>query len=185
MLGNTQRNTLLSISKNHKIAYNPGNNGQIQEYDFVEGQFVGIREHKAASNGRDIAYYDILLRDDTEVYDLSAAKDSGVARSIINSLATLGNFQNVVITIKPYAKTAADGKVYTNVAMRANGEKMNWLFEAKDLSPEMLEKLVKKLNALVGYTGGTPGGAPVAPSQAAYQGEPDPTDEPEEDMPEY
>ena len=181
MLGNTQRNTLLHISKNHKIAYNPGDGATIQEYDFVEGQFVGIREHKAAANGRDNYYYDILLRDDTEVYDLSVGKDGSVARSIINTLATLDNFQNVVITIRPYPKTTTDGKVFTNVAMRANGEKMSWLLDAKDLSAERLEKLVKKLNAAVGYTGGTPGGAPAAPAQSAYQEEP----APDEDMPEY
>jgi len=136
-LGVKQRKTYLNI-KDGKIALKQPN-GELALYDSIEGSLVGLRKQPRAFKGETVIYWYIDLQDeDGETYSLSLHYNSGVAKAILNSLAsadTLGR-----IKIETYLKNE-----FTKTLVYNNGEKLSWKYA--ELPPlEILEvggKIIK------------------------------------------
>lgn len=139
-LGNNQRSNFIGIAQG-KITYRPSKDAPRQEFDYVEGQIKKITKRSATINGERMEFYDILIQASKESYVLSIPVESSVSRSIINSLMSVNDFSGKIIRINPYVKTVGDS-VYTNVAIRANGEKVDWF--RKDMPKPKVVRVNKK-----------------------------------------
>lgn len=99
-------------------------NGSETIYDYVEGHLKNITIVIREFNREKLKFWNIELLDSSgELYVLSVNYSSGVAKSILNSLAFIeGEIENVRIT--PYLK---DG--YTKAVVHHNGEKLKWKYD--------------------------------------------------------
>lgn len=119
-LGMRQRKTYLNI-KDGKIAVKKPDGAQAL-YDFIEGSLTGITKQPREFKGETVLYwYFDLEGEGGETYSLGLHYNSGVAKSILNSLAsadTLGR-----IKIETYQKDE-----YTKASVYNNGEKLSWKY---------------------------------------------------------
>lgn len=128
-LGNNERKYFLGIA-NGKVTYRPAKDAEVQTFDFVEGRITGISRRDATINGKPMKFYEFSIENGGEKYVLSLLMDSSVARGIILPLASVQNFAGLSFRISPWLKDA-----YTNVSVYANGQKLNWGIDPKDLPP--------------------------------------------------
>lgn len=119
-LGVKQKKTYLNI-KDGKIAVRRPDGAQAL-YDYIEGSLTGIKKQPRAFKGETVTYwYFDLEGDGGETYSLGLHYNSGVAKAILNSLAsadTLGR-----IKIETYLKND-----FTKTLVYNNGEKLNWKY---------------------------------------------------------
>ena len=128
-LGNNERKIYLGIA-NGKITYRPGRDMERQLFDFVEGKMREIRRRDATINNAPVKFYDFIIENGADTYALSVPVDSGIARGIILPLMSVGNFSDTMIRVSPWLKDT-----YTNVSVYANGQKLNWGIDPKELPP--------------------------------------------------
>lgn len=102
-----------------------------KEFRGITGELAGIAERSATVNGIPTTFVDITLRDGSEEYVLSFNKQNSVFESIVMSLATIPSFKGHVVSITPWL-TQKDGKAFTNVSVKVDGEKTAWAVEPKD-----------------------------------------------------
>ena len=134
-LTNNERKAFLGI-KLGKITYRPGKDAEPETYDNLSGVLKSITKREATINDTSMLFYDFIMENSGKIFDLSIPVGSGVARSIILSLASIKDFNGQTIRISPYLK---DGK-YTNVSVYSNGERQHWVCEPNEVPA------VKKIN---------------------------------------
>ena len=128
-LGNRERKFFLGIAEG-KITYRPNKDSEKTTYDFVEGRITGISRRDATINDKNIKFYEIGIENGGNNFVLSVPMDGSVARGIILQLASVQNFAGTTVRISPWLKDT-----YTNVSVYANGQKLNWAIDPKDLPP--------------------------------------------------
>lgn len=119
-LGVKQSKTYLNI-KEGKIVHKQSS-GEEAMYDFIEGTLIGISKKDREFKGETVVYWYIDLKTESgEIYSLALTYSSGVAKGILNSLAsteTLG-----MIRIETYL--SGD---FTKVVVYNNSEKLAWRY---------------------------------------------------------
>lgn len=194
-LGNNQRSKFIGIA-NGKVTYRPSKDAERQEFDYVEGHIQKITKRDATINGEKVPFYDILIKTTNDSFVLSVPAENGISRSIINSLMSIQDFAGKVVRINPYVKTVGES-VYTNVAVRVNGEKVDWakadmpkpkqvrvgskvLNDYSEID-EIIEGFVAEINTRLAAANGGNDGSPVVD----YESDNDPryAPEPGDDLP--
>lgn len=137
-LGNNERKCFLGIAQG-KITYRPGRDAERQLFDFVEGTVKEILRRDATINGEPIKFYDFIIQNGSDTYALSVPINSGPARDIVLRLASIENFSGQTIRFSPWLKDT-----YTNVALYANGKKLDWGVDPKALPPINRVKVGRK-----------------------------------------
>lgn len=133
-LGIKHKKTYLSIKDGKITLKRP--DGEKALYDSIEGSLVGISKQRREFNGEPVIYWYIDLRDESgELYSLSLPYSSGVAKAILNSLASVESFGN--IKIETYLKGE-----FTKTQVYNNGEKLSWKY--RELPPVETIKLGEK-----------------------------------------
>lgn len=128
MLGNkSNRKTQFLGIKDGKIILKTNEN-TLEKFDFVEGHLVDVRKRTKDLPEKNTVMHllDFHIEDPSEntLYILSVLENSSPARSIILSLASVGNFVDNVVNINPYP--SRDGK-YTNISVKVNNQKVAWV----------------------------------------------------------
>lgn len=94
-----------------------------QTYDYVEGILAGVTKKDREFNGEQIPYWYIDLIDPSggDVYSLGIHYNSGVAKSILNALASAQSPRKV--RIETYQKGD-----FTKAVVYNNGERLSWKY---------------------------------------------------------
>lgn len=135
-LGVSERSVFLNI-KNSKIMLKTKDGGE-SFYNYISGKLVKIKERAQEINGNTIVFYDFHIENGDVKYKLSTIKSSSNSRSIINCLMSVDNLAIAEIKIAPYENKNG----YTNIAVYANGQKVDWLVPAEKL-PRVEEVVLK------------------------------------------
>jgi hypothetical protein len=92
-------------------------------FEYVEGYLRGIEIKDRDFRGEVIKYWYINLESQSgELYSLALSYNSGVAKSLFNSLASSTDFSKEV-RIKPYLSGA-----FTKVVTYLGGDKLSWKY---------------------------------------------------------
>ncbi len=120
-LGNLKKTTYISVKDGRLVTKDE--TGQESTHDYLEGTLVDITTRTKEFGREKVTSYLIEFHDEAgERLILSIGEKSGVARSVLNSLASVsGNFGKVRIVA--YVK---DG--YSKVAVYNNGERLAWKY---------------------------------------------------------
>lgn len=120
-LGNIKKTTYISVKDGRLVTKDES--GQETTHDYLEGSLVDIATRAKEFGREKVTSYLIEFHDETgERLILSVGEKSGVARAVLNSLASAsGNFGK--IRILTYVK---DG--YSKVAVYNNGERLAWKY---------------------------------------------------------
>lgn len=120
-LGTKQNRTFLNIREGRIIKR--GRDGQEQTYDYVEGYLGGIYKREREFKGERLEYWYFDLQDPNggEIYSLSVHYSSGVAKSIINALASADELGLVRLEVYQSGD-------YTKSVVYNNGQKMAWKY---------------------------------------------------------
>ena len=106
--------------KNGKIIYKDRESGNEYQFKNITGIITGISSHTVTFNNsqQPTDFFDITIKAEDTVYVLSVVKDSGAARQIINSLASVKDFSHTLV-IEPWLSSAKSNgeKPYTNVSV--------------------------------------------------------------------
>lgn len=103
--------------------------GVKRTFSYVEGQLLSIYTKERMYNGEAVLKWFIDLTDDGDLYSISFPYNSGTFKSIVLALASDQDLTtSTAVRIEPYLK-----KNFTNVVVRANGVKLDWV--TKDLPP--------------------------------------------------
>ena len=118
-LGKTEKVTYVSIKEGRLVTKDA--TGAEQLHDYLEGSLVDLTRKEKEFGGEKVTQYQFEFKDDKgERYILSTGEKGGVARALINSLASMqGKTGN--LRIVPYAK---DG--FSKVLLYQNGERLDW-----------------------------------------------------------
>lgn len=101
-----------------------------ETYTDVEGHLKDIIIRNAEIKGVPTPFMDLIIEDGADTYNLSVQLNSGVARSIILSLASVQNFIGNTVRINPYL--SKDGE-HTNIAVYVNNQKVSWVVEPSQI----------------------------------------------------
>ena len=120
-LGNLKKTTYVSVKDGRLVTKNEG--GQEATHDYLEGTLVDITTRTKEFGREKVTSYLIEFHDEAgERLILSVGEKSGVARSVLNSLASVnGNLGKVRIVA--YVK---DG--YSKVVVYNNGNRLAWKY---------------------------------------------------------
>lgn len=161
-LGVKQGKSYLNI-KEGKIVHRTAT-GQEALYDFIEGYLVDITKRDRDFKGETVVYWYFDIQTETgEIYSLSLHYSSGVAKAILNSLASIDGSPGM-IRIETYQ--SGD---FTKTTVYNNGQRLNWKYselppveEVKlgdktvkddskrmELFNQMAQEIVTKLNRLI------------------------------------
>jgi hypothetical protein len=135
-LGIKQNKTYLTIKDGKLNCKNA--RGGMSKYDYVEGILVGIeKKERIFDNGEAVPYWYFDIQESKgELYSLALSYNSGVAKSILNSLASVDGYG--IIRIETYSK---DG--FNKVVVYNNGVRLNWKYT--DLPPAEEVKVGDKI----------------------------------------
>ena len=122
--------------KNGKIIYKDRESGNEYQFKNITGIITGISSHTVTFNNsqQPTDFFDITIKAEDTVYVLSVVKDSGAARQIINSLASVKDFSHTLV-IEPWLSSAKSNgeKPYTNVSVYVdspiNENRLKWAIE--------------------------------------------------------
>jgi hypothetical protein len=118
-LGKLEKATYVSIKDGRLITKSAG--GEDQSHDYLEGRLIDLKRKEKEFGGEKVTQYHFEFKDDEgELYILSTGERGGVARSLINSLASMQGREGV-LRVVAYAK---DG--YSKVRLYQNGEPLDW-----------------------------------------------------------
>lgn len=137
-LGVKQGKTYLNI-KEGKIVHR-SSTGQEALYDYVEGSLIEISKRDRNFNGETVVYWYFDIQTGAgEIYSLSTYYTSGVAKAILNSLASIDGSPGK-IKIETYQSGG-----FTKIVVYNNGERLSWKYP--ELPPieevKVGDKLVK------------------------------------------
>lgn len=143
MLGHREQKHYLNIARGKIVRRSDKGT---ETFDFVEGLLLGISKRDREFNGEKVPYWYLDLSDPRsgEVYTLGVRASSGVWRSIILSLGSLGNPASKPIRIEPYKVGGFD-----RVSVYTGEDRLPWL---QDLPPveerdQVFESIVNNLNS--------------------------------------
>ena len=138
-LGNNQHRTYAGVS-NGKIIIRPGKDQEPILFDHIEGYIKDIKKSDRTVKNKPTTFIDITLSDGKgEEAVLSLYADSGSTRTLLLALGSVNDF-NQKVRINAFPRVAEGGTVYTNVALRINGEKVPWCTE-----PSLIPKVTKEV----------------------------------------
>lgn len=133
-LGTNKKKIYLSL-KEGRIALKK-RSGEVALYDYIEGSLVDIKKIDREFKGEIVPYWYIDLQDNRgDIYSLAIHYNSGVAKSIINSLGSVEELG--LIRIETYLKDE-----FTKAIVYNNGERLNWKFT--ELPPVEMVKVGDK-----------------------------------------
>ena len=145
-----------------RVTHKNRETGETDLYDNVTGTVTEIRERDAEFNGKAVAFFDIALSSGDTDYILSVNRDSGVARSLVNSLASLQDFSKPVV-VKPWETDPDDnGRTYTNVNVYVESiskeNKLPWAIELPKVRYQQVGRNrvaddTERFNAIQGLVG--------------------------------
>jgi hypothetical protein len=142
-LGTLQNKIYLNI-KEGKV-FNKDN-----PYEYVEGYLKGIEIKDRSFRGETIKYWYINLESQSgELYSLALSYNSGIAKSLFNSLASATDFSKEV-KIKPYLSGE-----FTKLVTYLGGEKLNWKYpelppiEEVRVGDKIIKDDSKRMNLIV------------------------------------
>jgi len=108
--------------------------GNEQQHDYLEGRLVGVSLREKEFSGKKVNQYYFDFKDDQEMlFTLSTGEKGGVARSLLNSLASIKSAASTFRVIT-YAKNG-----YNKVRVYENGEPLNWKYQEL---PAVEEKVI-------------------------------------------
>lgn len=167
---NQNRSQAMSLGVNSNRVYlNPkdgklslrGPSGEESLFDYVEGRLVGVSKRPREFKGEEVTYwYFDLLGEDGVTYSIATHYSSGVAKAIINSLASaIDSLGRIRI------ETYLSGE-YTKTVVSNNGNRLPWRYQElppveeltlggrkikddskrMELFERMAEELVNKIN---------------------------------------
>jgi len=120
-LGNKPSKTYLNIKEGKIVSRDK--EGKELSYDYVEGYLGEITIKEREFKGELVKYWYIDIKDKSGVvYSLSLSYNSGVAKSLFNSLASATDFSKP-IRIEPYL--SGD---FTKVVVYSGGERIAWKY---------------------------------------------------------
>jgi hypothetical protein len=92
-------------------------------FDFVKGELVDIRKQNREFKGEEMIYwYFDLQSPEGGLYSLSLHYSSGVAKSILNALASTEDFKDIRIETYPSGE-------FTKAVVYSNGQKLAWKYQ--------------------------------------------------------
>jgi hypothetical protein len=101
--------------------------GSLERYDYVEGILINVECRERDFTGETVLYWYFDIQESRgEIYSLALSYNSGIAKSILNSLASVDKFG--VIRIEAYSK---DG--FNKVMVYNNGQRLDWRY--RELPP--------------------------------------------------
>lgn len=156
--------------------------GVSSEFTGIDGIFTGITQRSRDINGEKKTFIDFNFVDGGEVFCVSCEKFSNNGNAIISCLANITDFSKKVL-IETW-QTNKDGRSYTNVSVKQDGQRVSWLELPKPESftiqtgetvkstkkrDAFVEELILKVNAAV--NGGAPAEkAPERGPEPQYDG---------------
>lgn len=121
--------------KNGQIVVKDPDTHEDVGFSSITGHLRGITTHTATFNNsaQPMGFYDLEIVNGDVTYILSVSQDGGVARQLINSLASIKDFSKPII-IEPWmSKPTADKKPYQNVSVylgqRDDAHRLKWAVE--------------------------------------------------------
>lgn len=119
-LGIKQSKTYLNV-KEGRIVYK-NTKGEEIAYDYLEGKLVGIAKRERDFKGEPVMYwYFDIQGEEGDIYSLSMPYSSGVAKAILNSLASVDELGKVRI------ETYQSGE-FTKSIVYNNGDRLSWKY---------------------------------------------------------
>lgn len=92
-------------------------------YDYVKGELVDIRKQTREFKGEEVVYwYFDLQSPEGGLYSLSLHYSSGVAKSILNCLASTEDYRDIKIETYPSGE-------FTKALVYSNGQKLAWKYQ--------------------------------------------------------
>jgi hypothetical protein len=143
-LGKLEKATYVSIKDGRLVTKDA--TGEEHYHEYLEGMLVDLRRREKEFNGEPVTQFHFEFKDATgERYILSTGEKGGVARALLNSLASIeGKAGN--LRLVPYSK---DG--YNKVLLYQNGERVDWKYkkipdvEEKEVSGTKIKDETKRL----------------------------------------
>lgn len=121
-LGVKQNKTYLNVKEGRIVYKSP--KGEEMAYDYLEGKLVGITKKERDFKGEPVVYwYFDIEGEEGELYSLSMPYSSGVAKAILNSLASVEELGKIRI------ETYQSGE-FTKSIIYNNGDRLNWKYSA-------------------------------------------------------
>lgn len=150
----------VSIGKDSGLLRVKKQSGDIEEYPGIEGRFVGIDKHSYDFKGEQVEKLDIYLEDDEKLYQIQFGLYSGVALTVLNSLASADNINGIL-----KIATRKKGE-YAVVKLFLNKKSLSWKYSVNDMGlsagvvgearrkkvKKMVDKLYESLNAKYHYS---------------------------------
>lgn len=92
-----------------------------EPYDYIEGYLKGIETRIREFNGEELKYFYIDIQDvNNKIFSLALVYNSGIAKSLFNSLASLDSY-NDLIKIEPYYLNG-----FTKISVSSGGLRLSW-----------------------------------------------------------
>jgi len=119
-LGTKQNKTFLNIREGKIVKKGP--TGE-EVYTYVEGYLGGIYTREREFKGEKVMYWYIDLQEPSggEIYSLSIPYSSGVAKSILNALASAQDLGMVKIEVYQSGE-------FTKAVVYNNGQRLSWKY---------------------------------------------------------
>jgi len=114
----TRRTIYLNIKEGNFVANIQGKQCLFSD---VSGMIEKVYTKDREFNGRKVVYIYLDIADNEEVYKLGIPFDNGMARTILNCLASAKDLKKNKVEIHPYMQ---DGK--GKAVVREAGEKLDW-----------------------------------------------------------
>lgn len=136
--------------------------GVTSEFTGIDGIFTGITQRSREINGEKKSFVDFNFVDGGEIFCVSCEKFSNNGNSIISCLANITDFSKKIL-IETW-QTNKDGRSYTNVSVKQDGQRISWMELPKPESytiatgetvkstkkrDAFVEELILKINAAV------------------------------------
>ena len=140
-LGKITKATYVSVRDGRLITKD--SDGEEAEHDYLEGRLTAVNTQVKDFAGKTVSQLLLEFTDeDGENFILSTGEHSGVARSILNALASIEEFSGE-IRITTYFKGG-----YTKVAVSQNGKRVSWKHKTlppADTREDFFRKIIEEL----------------------------------------
>lgn len=100
--------------------------GNVTSFTGIDGVLKNIILRKGKVNGTEKMFTDFVLEDAGEQLIVSAGLHDGVSNSIISCLVNIEDFSGK-LSLETWLKTAENGRTYTNITVKMNGERVKWV----------------------------------------------------------
>lgn len=99
----------------------------------VEGELTNVAIRTATINGQPMEFVDITLHDAKDGdFIVSMAKEDSTTEQVVMALASATAFKGHIVKLTPWTRQADNGKIYPQVSVRLDGEKLPWIVAPAD-----------------------------------------------------